>query len=378
MLGGHARTMETSAPFTPVDLPGQRAPWLQRRPAWSAEPESPLLAGGDSPVLGSASLGRSAAGGALRVRHGVVSRPVKRWPAAADDVLDCHRSVSRCAATDKLTAARAAADRASAKVYQVLSHGGTSTVEPWLSTLSTLSIDPVDRTVDHCRPSVDHPPVDPLSTTVDHCRPKVDSHNACPLSIDLCRPLSTAVDCRLAVDCQPLSTCRPCRPWSTVDPCQPRTGQQHLPSFPPAESSHSKGVPLPKGVPSKVLPSCNHSSNKEVTKGEHEEEPSTSTQPAIISTCIAVMMAGCVLVPDSSQAMHPSRPAGAAHKHYTSTQPAIIPARRGPSSSSSATNDICTAMHERHRVEFAGPLACNGFFPFQRLCRKAHSQPSSL
>ena len=25
MLGGHARTMETSATFTPVDLPGQRA-----------------------------------------------------------------------------------------------------------------------------------------------------------------------------------------------------------------------------------------------------------------------------------------------------------------------------------------------------------------
>ena len=127
MLGGHARTMETSAPFTPVDLPGQRAPWLQRRPAWSAGPEGPLLARADSPVLGSASLGRSAAGGALRVRHGVTSRPVKRWPAGADDVLGRHRSGSRCAATDKLAAARAAADRPSAKVYQAPSHGGTST-----------------------------------------------------------------------------------------------------------------------------------------------------------------------------------------------------------------------------------------------------------
>ena len=109
MLGGHARTTETAAPFTPVDLPGQRAPWLQRRPAWSAGPESPLLAGGDSPVLGSASLGRSTAGGALRVRHGVVSRPVKRWPAAADDVLDCAPPGSRRAATDKLAELRAAA-----------------------------------------------------------------------------------------------------------------------------------------------------------------------------------------------------------------------------------------------------------------------------
>ena len=127
MLGGHARAMETAAPFTPVDLPGQRAPWLQRRPAWSAGPESPLLARADSPVLPSVSLGRSAAGGALRVRHGVVSRPVNMWPAAADDVLGCHRSGSRCAATDKGAAARAAADRPSAKVYQVLSHGGTST-----------------------------------------------------------------------------------------------------------------------------------------------------------------------------------------------------------------------------------------------------------
>ena len=63
---------------------------------------------------------------------------------------------------------------------------------------------------------------------------------------------------------------------------------------------------------------------------------------------------------------------------HTSTQPAIIPARRGPSSNSSATNDICTAVHERHRVAFAAPLACNGSFPSQRLCRQAHSQPSSL
>ena len=33
------------------------------------------------------------------------------------------------------------------------------------------------------------------------------------------------------------------------------------------------------------------------------------------------MMAGCVLVPDSSQVMHPSRPAGAAHKHTASHHP---------------------------------------------------------
>ena len=62
MLGGHARTTETAAPFTPVDLPGQRAPWLQRRPAWSAGPEGPLLARADSQVLLSVSLGRSTAG----------------------------------------------------------------------------------------------------------------------------------------------------------------------------------------------------------------------------------------------------------------------------------------------------------------------------
>ena len=127
MLGGHARTMETSAPFTPVDLPGQRAPWLQRRPAWSAGPESPLLAGADSPILPSVSLRRSTAGGALRVRHGVTSRPVDLCPAAADDVLGCHPPGFRREAPDELAAARAAADRPSAKVYQVLSHGGTST-----------------------------------------------------------------------------------------------------------------------------------------------------------------------------------------------------------------------------------------------------------
>ena len=127
MLGGHVRAMETSAPFTPVDLPGQRAPWALRRRAGSAGPESPLLAGGDSPVLPSLSLRRSTAGGALRVRHGVTSRPVNMWPAAADDGLGCHPPGCSRAAADKLTAARTAADQPSAKVYQVLSHGGTST-----------------------------------------------------------------------------------------------------------------------------------------------------------------------------------------------------------------------------------------------------------
>ena len=127
MLGGHASTMETSAPFTPVDLPGQRAPWALRRRAGSAGPESPLLAGADSPVLPSVSLRRSTAGGALRVRHGVTSRPVDLCPAAADDVLGCHPPGRSRAAADKLAAARAAAYRPSAKVYQVLSHGGTST-----------------------------------------------------------------------------------------------------------------------------------------------------------------------------------------------------------------------------------------------------------
>ena len=127
MLDGHARTMETSATFTQVDLPGQRAPWALRRRAGSAGPESPLLAGGDSPVLPSVSLRRSTAGGALRVRHVLTSRPVKRCPAAADVVLGRHPPGCCCAAADKLAAARAAAGKPSAKVYQVLSHGGTST-----------------------------------------------------------------------------------------------------------------------------------------------------------------------------------------------------------------------------------------------------------
>ena len=127
MLGGHAHTMETSAPFTPVDLPGQRAPWALRRRAGSAGPESPLLAGADSPVLAFVSLRRSTAGGALRVRYGVTSRPVNMCPAAADDVLGRHPPGCCCAAADKLAAARTAADRPSAKVYQVSSHGGTST-----------------------------------------------------------------------------------------------------------------------------------------------------------------------------------------------------------------------------------------------------------
>ena len=81
--------------------------------------------------------------------------------------------------------------------------------------------------------------------------------------------------------------------------------------------------------------------------------------------CLCLVQARSCTLPDQ-QVLH------------TSTQPAIIPARRGPSSNSSATNDICTAVHERHRVAFASPLACNGSFPFQRLCRQAHSQPSSL
>ena len=127
MLGGHARIMETSATFTQVNMPGQRAPWALRRRAGSAGPESPLLAGGDSPVLPSLSLRRSTAGGALRVRHGVTSRPVNMCPAAADDVLGCHPPGCCCAATDKLAAARAAAYQYRAKVYQVSSHGGTST-----------------------------------------------------------------------------------------------------------------------------------------------------------------------------------------------------------------------------------------------------------
>ena len=127
MLGGHAGIMETSATFTQVNMPGQRAPWALRRRAGSAGPESPLLAGADSPVLPSVSLRRSTAGGALRVRHGVTSRPVNMWPAAADDGLGCHPP-GRCrAAADKLAAARTAAGQPSAKVYQVLSHGGTST-----------------------------------------------------------------------------------------------------------------------------------------------------------------------------------------------------------------------------------------------------------
>ena len=54
-------------------------------------------------------------------------------------------------------------------------------------------------------------------------------------------------------------------------------------------------------------------------KEEHQAAtPGTSTQPAIISTCVALMMAGCVLVPDSSCTMHPSTPGGAAHKHTAS------------------------------------------------------------
>ena len=83
MLGGHARTMETYATFTPVDLPGQRAPWALRRRAGSAGPQRPCRSRVDTLGPHLVSLRRSTAGGALRVRHGVTSIPVKRWPAAA-------------------------------------------------------------------------------------------------------------------------------------------------------------------------------------------------------------------------------------------------------------------------------------------------------
>ena len=81
--GDYVRTMETSAPFTPVDLPGQRAPWALRRRAGSAGPQRACRSRVDTLGPPLVSLRRSTAGGALRVRHGVTSIPVKRWPAAA-------------------------------------------------------------------------------------------------------------------------------------------------------------------------------------------------------------------------------------------------------------------------------------------------------
>ena len=91
---GDSRTLQSGR------LAGSARCWAQRRPAWSAGPQRQCQCRVDTLGLGSASLGRPTAGGALRVRHGVVSRPVKRWPAAADDVLARHRSGSRCAAAD--------------------------------------------------------------------------------------------------------------------------------------------------------------------------------------------------------------------------------------------------------------------------------------
>ena len=100
---GDSRTLQSGR------LAGSARCWAQRRPAWSAGPESPLLARADSSVLPSVSLRRSTAGGALRVRHGVTSGLLILCPAAADVVLGCHRSGSRCAAADKLAELRAAA-----------------------------------------------------------------------------------------------------------------------------------------------------------------------------------------------------------------------------------------------------------------------------
>ena len=145
-----------------------------------------------------------------------------------------------------------------------------------------------------------------------------DSYYACPLS--------TAVDrCRLSTCCR-LSTVNPCRPVDPVDrgplstPVDPGLADNIYPLFLQLSPATPRVCPSMKGVPSKLQPQL-----KEVTKGEHEEEPSTSTQPAIISTCIAVMMAGCVLVPGSSHSRHPPTVGAAAHKH---TAPAIILAGR--------------------------------------------------
>ena len=131
-------------------------------------------------------------------------------------------------------------------------------------------------------------------------------------AVDRCRPLST-------VDL--LSTVNPCRPVDPVvrgplsTPVNPGLADNIYPlAFPPAESSHSKGVPLPMML-QRAFKLQSH------LKKSMKKEPSTSTQPDIISTCIAVMMAGCVLVPGSSQTMHPSRPADAAHKHTASHHP---------------------------------------------------------
>ena len=138
-----------------------------------------------------------------------------------------------------------------------------------------------------------------------HYRPLVDR---CPLStVDL------------------LLTVNPCRPVDPVDrgplstPVNPEPANNIYPLFLQLSPATPRVCPFPRVC----LPSCYQvaTTAQRSNKEEHEEEPSTSTQPAIISTCIAVMMAGCVLVPDSSQAMHPSRPAGAAHKHTTSRHP---------------------------------------------------------
>ena len=88
--------------------------WAQRWPAWSAGPQRPCRSRVDTLGLRSSSLRRSKAGGALRVCHGVTSRPVNMCPAAADDVLGCHPPECSRAAADKLGAARTAADRPSA------------------------------------------------------------------------------------------------------------------------------------------------------------------------------------------------------------------------------------------------------------------------
>ena len=79
MQGSHLCATETSVPCTHIGSTAQPALFAQRGPGWSAEPGSHLLACADASVLPLVSLGRSTAGGALLVRQGVTSIPVKQF-----------------------------------------------------------------------------------------------------------------------------------------------------------------------------------------------------------------------------------------------------------------------------------------------------------
>ena len=97
-----------------------------RRPG-SAGPQRPCRARGKRLAYRLSCRWELLASWPLLVSQGVTSRLLILCPAAADDVLGCHRPGSRCAAADKLAELRTAAYLYRAQALHVSSHGETST-----------------------------------------------------------------------------------------------------------------------------------------------------------------------------------------------------------------------------------------------------------